>query len=110
MIGGLIEMNAHMVVTQNANTMIVGGMILGVVFMTIAIAIIMTPDMHNRLRRAAIFCLLAAAFATVAIIGANQPRVKEIRCCASGPVSLEMVAGLYDIVEIDGKELTLRQR
>lgn len=27
MIGGLIEMNAHMVVTQSANAMIVGGMI-----------------------------------------------------------------------------------
>ena len=44
------------------------------------------------------------------IAGSSRPKVKQIRCCASGPVSLDLVAARYDIVSVDGKELVLRER
>ena len=36
--------------------------------------------------------------------------MKEIRACVNGPVSLERVSAVYDIVSIDGKEIVLRER
>lgn len=113
--GGLIQMNSHMVVTQDANTMIVGGMIAAVVFavMLIVVATDKVTDKAGerlKLKRVALFAVLTLLAGVVAIIGANQPRVKEIHACASGPLSLERVASVYEIVCVDGSELVLREK
>ena len=58
----------------------------------------------------AFFAALAVAGAIVAGSGAGQPRQKLLYCCVSGPVSLEAVSAVYDIVGVDGKLLTLAER
>lgn len=113
--GGLIQMNAKMVVTNDANTLIVGGMIVAVVFlaMTVIMATEKVTDKKRAKRKMIRTGVCAAAMlAGIALViaGNNMPRVKEIRACASGPVSLEVIATQYDIIDVDGKELVLRAR
>lgn len=104
--GGLIQMNAHMIMTGLATAMVCIGVI--VVAITLTIMICFWFEMARGKQA------LTIAFVLVGVIliclGVRQPRVKEIRACASGPVSLEQVAARYDIVAVDGKELTLRER
>ena len=52
----------------------------------------------------------ALLFAGVAYWGTRLPRQKVIHACVDGPVSLELIASRYDILKVDGKELTLRVR
>lgn len=113
--GGLIQMNAKMVVTQYANTLIIYGMIaamVGVVLTIIAAFERVTDKKASKRKlRRVLFCVVfMLAGIIVLIVGMKQPRVKEIHACASGPLSLETVETKYDIVSIDGKELVLRER
>ena len=54
--------------------------------------------------------VLAAVSAGGIVYGVCMPRVKEIHACVNGPVSLETVSSVYDIVRIDGKEIVLMER
>lgn len=103
--GRLIEMNAKMVVTGRGLTMIIAGVVLAVVFLMGTLA----GWLDNKKRWW--LCLVGAAvFAALAVMGYRMPRVKEIHACADGPISLERVGAVYEIVGIDGKELILRVR
>jgi hypothetical protein len=106
MANGLIEMNAHMVRTGEATTMIVMGLF-GALLMLFA-AVLAYPAFGWK--ATAILGIIGLAFAVVFIMGMNEPRVKELRMCAYGPVSLEAVAGQYQIVKVDGKEITVREK
>ena len=103
---GLIHMNAHMVRVNGFEPMlaigIVGVMVFGAL---LALAI------FEKSKAGIAGCgLLAVAFAVMIVVALRLPMKKEIRACVSGPVSLEQIATVYDIVEVDGKELTLRER
>lgn len=101
----MIEMNAHMVAQEYASRMVILGAVLCTMFSALAAAY------FGRKNRLAWICILCAvASLALMIAGMLQPEVKEIRFCASEPVSLERIATVYDIVEIDGKELTVRER
>lgn len=113
--GGLIQMNSHMVVTRDANTLIVGGMVMAVLFamMLIIMATEKATDKAGAKRkrnRVVAMGVMVLVGVVLVIIGANQPRVKEIHACASGPLSLESVAAKYKIVNVDGSELVLREK
>lgn len=104
--GGLIQMNAHMVTKEAASAVMLIGGVVAVLCFVLAICAIVQPN-----KRAAI------AFAVLALLGIGLyfggravPKVKEVHACVNGPVSLEQVATVYDIVMIDGKELILRER
>ena len=108
--GGLIQMTAHSVVTSEARAMIVWGCVLAAVCAALAVAAALSRKRRHRWRYVAFFAALAVAGAIVAGSGAGQPRRKMLYCCASGPVSLEAVSAVYDIVGVDGKLLTLAER
>ena len=90
--------------------MIVWGCVLAAVCAVLAVAAALSRKRRHRWRYVAFFAALAVAGAIVAGSGAGQPRQKVLYCCASGPVSLEAVATVYDIVGVDGKMLTLAER
>ena len=105
LIGGLIQMNSHMELTYIAKVLIVVGTLVNV-------ACVIAWICNGKRDRKFATCMIACAvIATIAVIvGRGLPREQIIRACADGQVSLEQVAGRYDILEIDGKELTLRVR
>lgn len=105
---GLIQMNTHMVVTSGARVLIVAGIIVAALF--IFLAVLSGTSERRSWRYVAAFMLIAVLGAGMAIVGANQPRQKVIMACASGPVSLDQVAAIYDIKEVDGKMLKLIER
>lgn len=104
-VGELIQMNAHMVVTNTALGLIIVGV-------SLATGLVISAFMWwlEAKKRWWMMAILAAAFAALAVAGCRMPRVKEIRACVNGPISLETVSAVYDIVKIDGKELVLRER
>lgn len=104
--GELIQMNAKMVVTQDAMECMVFGLLGAIAFVIWTIWALR----GKKKAWAVIFAVLAIAEAGLFAHGVMTPRVKEIHACASGPVSLEQIAVKYDIISVDGKELTLRVR
>ena len=104
-VGGLIQMNAHMVVTNTALGLIIVG-----VSLATGLAISAFMWWLEAKKRWWMLAIFAVVFAALAVAGCRRPRVKEIHACADGPISLETVSAVYDIVNVDGKELTLRVR
>ena len=107
---GLIQMTAHTRVTARAQMMITSGCILAAVCVLLALGAALSKRQDNKPRYVALFLFFALASAAMAVSGAQLPRQKVLYCCASGPVSLEAVATVYDIVGVDGKMLTLAER
>ena len=110
--GGLIQMNAKMVVTGFGEKLIITGAFFAAAMLMIAVYVWTDKSAENRRRRRIgwILIALACVSAAAAAYGANTPRVKEIRACVDGPISLERICSVYDIVSIDGKEIVLRER
>lgn len=104
--GGLIEMNAKMVITDGAAKLFSFGLIFVVAF---AILLIMFARDRNA-GGALISVVFVVAGIVLMIAAVRQPRVRELRVCANGPVSIEQIATKYDIVSVNGKELVLRER
>ena len=107
--GKLIEMNARMVVTGEAGATVIAGALLAAAF-AIALLVIFMGNMKHRAVGIGICAAAVALGVGMAVVGANMPRVKEIRYCADGPVSLEQIVAVYKIVDIDGKEITVREK
>ena len=104
--GSVFEMNAHMVKTHSAVVFMLIGGFLTLLFLGSAVK----SWIDGGWKPSLVFLILGLVSAAIFFVGVREPRVKEIKACAVGPVSLEQVAIVYDIVEIDGKELTLRER
>lgn len=104
-VGELIQMNSKMVMTNNAVALVVFGVFSG--GFLLAVAVIWAVYGYKKWWA---WLIAAVLFAGLAFWGNNMPRVKEIHACANGPLSLEQIESVYDIVKIDGKELTLRVR
>lgn len=106
MASGLIQMNVHMEVTQWAKALIVMGIFAAVVSFLIALSLLM-----NRERRLAlVFAAIGLLGVALIVVGARMPRDRIITACANGPVSIEQVAAVYDVIEVDGKMMRLRER
>ena len=110
MMGELIQMNAHMERSADARGLMAGGLIIAVLFIILAVCAAMSRREDHKVRYVLAFLGMAVVGTVMLIAGANQPREKIVRACANGPVSLEQVAAVYDIVDVDGKMLTLRVR
>lgn len=106
---GLIQMTAHSLISSAAQGWIIAGALIAALgaFLVLCVA---TGRRERMVRYIIVFAMVAAAGILMLVHGARLPRVKEIKCCASGPVSLEEIAARYDIIEVDGKLLTLRER
>lgn len=103
-VGELIQMNSKMVMSSAAETVIV---ISTLFFLGFAIA---TAVAAGTSKWWWVTLILAVISVGAIVYGVKMPRVKEIHACVNGPLSLEQVEAVYDIVKIDGKELTLRVR
>jgi len=105
-VGELIQMNAKMVVAGDAKTCMVIGLLGCVTFVLWTL----WAAMKKRKILAIVFVVLALAEVALFAHGVTTPREKIIHACVNGPISLETVSAVYDIVKIDGKELVLRER
>lgn len=103
---GLIRMNAHLVMQGWAR----GLMIAGVMVALLAGALLIWYAFRRKRRRALVCGAVVLAAVAAALIGARQPKLKVIRACAVGPVSLEVVAATYTIAGIDGSMMTLIEK
>lgn len=109
-VGSLIEMNAHNVMGSAASTLSEIGMIGIVVSTLIAFWLSIDDDVKSRMEWITA-CAIALILSIVLLISGNiMPKVKEINYCANGPVQIEQIAATYDIVKIDGKQITVRER
>lgn len=107
--GELIQMNSHMVMADEACAMIIIGIVIAVGCIICAIITLIRSEKHQG-RYFAIFLALAMIGVVFIVTGSNEPRKKVIMACANGPVSLEQVAAVYNIKDIDGKMLTLEEK
>ena len=108
--GELIQMNAHMVDTAKESTMFGIGAFLAVLGMVMLIVLLTDKNWKKHWKAVALFAVMTlVGFGTVYASG-RMPKVQEIHACANGPISLEQVAAVYDIVKVDGKELILRTK
>lgn len=105
MIGGLIQMNSHMEHSWIASVLLITGATI-----TVVCAIAAICDANHDKEFAAFVMVCAVIGVVMVIVGTRLPKEQIIHACADGQVSLEQVAGRYDIIEVDGKELTLRVR
>lgn len=103
-VGELIQMNSKMVISDNAEAVIVISVIC---FIAFALVTVMA---FGESKWWWIPLVLTVISVGTIIFGINMPRIKEIHACVNGPLSLERIESVYDIVKIDGKELTLRVR
>ena len=106
---GLIQMTAHMLTTAEASRWIIAGALIAALGAFLALCVA-TGRKDHKARYLIIFAAVAVAGVIMTVHGMQLPRVREIKACASGPVSLEEIAARYDIIDVDGKLLTLRER
>lgn len=105
--GGLIEMNAKMVMTDGVHALLGIGVAIALIFLVFAVVSAIVTCEPKVVLVAMPFIVAGIVMAVIAV---RQPRVREIHACASGPVSIEQIAIKYEIVNVDGKELVLRER
>ena len=103
-VGELIQMNAKMVMSTEAEFMVVMGTLFGAVLLIAAVV-----RWFEAKKRWWLWLVAAMLLAGLAFWGNNMPRIKEIHACVNGPISLERVSAVYDIVKIDGKEIVMRE-
>lgn len=106
--GTMIEMNVHMVSREYADALILIG-----VCLIIGTAVFFLFDLKQSKRfRISMLGYLASLVIGLGLwlYGARIPKDKIISYCANGPVSIEQISVNYDIVEIDGKLIKLKER
>lgn len=108
--GSLIEMNVHNVMSATALTLCDIGVIGLIVSAFVIFSMILIESIKSR-KEWFIACIIAIAISLGLLISGNDmPKVKEINYCANGPVQIEQIAATYDIIQIDGKQITVRER
>lgn len=104
----MIEMNVHMVSRESADAFVLlGGILVILGFIFFMIDLIQSKKFKKQLIPYIVALLLGAA---TMFYGLKIPKDKIISYCANGPVSIEQISIAYDIVEIDGKLIRLKER
>ena len=103
----LIELNAHMEMTGWALSMVTLGTTIAACACLVGVVWAL---IEKDWRIAAAFAFVGMLGAAMIVIGVRQPRDRIITACLSGPVSIEDLEAKYDVIEIDGKLLRLRER
>jgi hypothetical protein len=106
--GTMIELNVHMQSRGYADAFVILGLILAVSsFMFFMLDLIQSKRFKKHLIPYIVTLLLGAA---TMVYGLRIPKDKIISYCANGPVSIEQISAAYDIIEIDGKLIRLKER
>lgn len=107
---GLIQMNLHMIRSANAEVLMAIGVIGAILVLICAMVDIAFNSINKWVKHMIIEVLLLILFAALFISGLKMPMRRQIQACAAGQVSIEQIAARYDVVEVDGKMLTLIER
>lgn len=113
LVSGLIQMNSKMIYPDWAVAIIaIGAAVIAIILVTLLIQFIDAIFEKRRIAFRNISVFFGILFLSLALLiyGVTVPRIKEIKACAYGPVSMEQIAVKYDITNINGKEITLRER
>jgi NADH:ubiquinone oxidoreductase subunit 6 (subunit J) len=106
--GTMIEMNVHMQSCGHARVFVFLGAILMILsFILFMIDLIQSKRFKKQLIPYIVTLLLGAA---TMLYGLKIPKDRIISYCANGPVSIEQISAAYDIIEIDGKLIRLKER
>lgn len=106
--GSMIELNVHMQSRGYADVFVILGAVLTIVSFTFfMIDLIQSKRFKKQLIPYIVTLLLGAA---TMVYGLKIPKDKIISYCANGPVSIEQISAAYDIIEIDGKLIRLKER
>jgi NADH:ubiquinone oxidoreductase subunit 6 (subunit J) len=104
----MIELNVHMQSRGYADVFVILGAVLTIVSFTFfMIDLIQSKRFKKQLIPYIVTLLLGAA---TMVYGLKIPKDKIISYCANGPVSIEQISAAYDIIEIDGKLIRLKER
>lgn len=106
--GTMIELNVHMQSRGYANALA----FLGVVFVVFSLIFFMVDLIQSkRFKKHLIPYIIMLLLGAVSMFyGLKIPKDKIISYCANGPVSIEQISAAYDIIEIDGKLIRLKER
>lgn len=105
----IIELNAHMIRTDFSKFLIE----LGAFAIFLAFVWVVWKWLENTISLKAgliFFAVFSIVMGAMIAWGVSIPRVKQIQFCVNGPITIERIESVYDIVEIDGKLLTVRER
>lgn len=106
--GTMIEMNVHMQSCGHARAFVILGAILAILsFILFMVDLIQSKRFKKQLIPYIVTLLLGAA---TMVYGLKIPKDKIISYCANGPISIEQISAAYDIIEIDGKLIRLKER
>lgn len=107
MTGGLIELNAHMATPAGAMILITVGTTIAAsaCFVGVVLALI-----EAEWRIAAVFAAIVLLGAAMIAIGVRIPKDRIITAYAGEEVNIGQVAEMYEVIEMDGKLLRLRER
>lgn len=108
--GTLIEMNAKYATKGYANLIIIVGAITIMSGFLFLISELIYGEGKTRVIRSSISGFVILIGISLVIFAFKIPKDHIIKCCANGPVSIERISTLYDIIDVDGKEITLRER
>lgn len=111
--GSLIQMNAHMKMTGTAVGLTALGFIVAAICMfglIVTHLIFPWEEMKKQLRATIVLIAIVIIGLAAGFFGVKLPREKVIKACANGPISIEQISSVYDVVNIDGKMLTLKER
>lgn len=106
--GSLIQMNVHMMMNKGAEAMFIVGIFLGIACIVGILCYL--DDVKKWWKIIVTLTVLLCIFAGMSCWAFYMPREKIIMACVNGPISIERISGVYDILEIDGKMLKLRER
>ena len=108
--GELIEMNAHMIETPRSEALYTVGVFFALVGVALFVIVFFANELRKEWKLYVLFSAIAIAGFYMVYAAGRLPKIQEIHACANGPISLEQVAAVYDIVKVDGKELILRTK
>ena len=108
--GNLIEMNAKYTAKGYANSIIFVGAIMIMFGLLFLISELIYGKGKTRVIRSFISGSVMLIGISLVIFAFKIPKDHIIKCCANGPISIEQLSTLYDIIDVDGKEITLRER
>ena len=106
--GSMIELNVHMQSKGYADFMIFIGVLL--VAITV-VGFVLDLKIYKKFKITMLGYLVTLVVGLgLLLFGLKIPKDKIISYCANGPVSIEQISVAYDIVEIDGKLIKLKER
>ena len=106
--GSLIEMNVHTRATRFSQGMIFLGLFIAVVALVCFVSYL--DNVKKWIRQLVLSIVFIIVGVLIFLYGYKQPKERIVSFCANGPVSIEEISKVYDVIEIDGKLIKVKER